>query len=245
MNIDLSLMNIDLSLGKYYRSPRETEIKKYSEERYPAWVREVKHFFQELSSNLENPTRTISFYILLENIGSIPAENFVIEFQALGGLYINLPKSDDDGENKDIISFPKPPIAPSGAWVSYQKASITAIERSLFPNNFDFASLTRNINNEKDKHAFYWKDRRPPMIKKDWICECAEFRHLVQPEQFEIGLVVPPSMKGENGALKCLITAKNLPEPVEYILPVIINYEKGETFEKAKQCLDQFLSSNE
>ena len=70
-----------------------------------------------------------------------------------------------------------------------------------------------------------------------WIFECEEFRHKVDDESFLVNIFVPPGKNLVKGALQCRVTAKNLPLPYLYTLPITISFDKKESIEIARRIL--------
>lgn len=218
--------------GTTYRRPTESEIRKYTEEMYPQWLDNLRELLVSLPNKLESPNRHRQCFFSVFNNGTVPAENTIIEFKAQGGLLIKLPPQSEKEETKDtLFTPPPPPIAPKGGWVSV----VTGInlqpvyERSLpiFP-----------IYEKHDRYAFYWKNGRPSGYRESLTLECDEFRHQVEPETFDFLIYVPPSVQIKKGALTCRVTAKNLPTPFEYILPIAITYDQGAIIKQAEYLLN-------
>lgn len=71
--------------------------------------------------------------------------------------------------------------------------------------------------------------------------ECQEFRHQVEPEMFELVVFVPSKEKVTKGGISCLVTAKNIPNPVKITFPISVNYIPASTLDVARQLLDKAL----
>ena len=94
---------------------------------------------------------------------------------------------------------------------------------------------------KRDRNAFYWKSEKPSTFRRSWMFESEEFRHKIDPEIFEIGIVVPNVKKCETAATNFRVTAKNLPEPFEFTLPIRITYEECDTEAKAMELVKSEL----
>lgn len=232
-----------LGYTQRYLPPNDDEIEKYKNEEYPDWIEQVEMFFKSLPKSLESSTRKASISIVVTNNGNLPAENAIIEFRALGGIFLEPPdKNDDENSKKDkILKFPQPPIPPKGKWVKERNTLFSAIHAfDHFAKGFVspvYKPLLKPfIPKPHDRNAFYWKNGKSYTISKSWTFECDEFRHKVEPEVFDMTIVIPSSNGNiEKCAIKCLVTAKNLPKPIKYVLKANIGYVKGNIIEKTKE----------
>lgn len=222
--------------------PNEQEITKYLKEDYPKWKEKVEEFFRLLPSRLETPHRCFGLSLVLANTGTTPAENVIVEVKALGGFLLKPPtnKGNKKEDSKKAGCFPSPPSAPKGHWVQVE-SSYSSILKSLdLMGKANWASPhLPNLNSppERDRHAFYWKPNRPSSYMETWIFECEEFRHKVDDESFLVNIFVPPGKNLVKGALQCRVTAKNLPLPYLYTLPITISFDKKESIEIARRIL--------
>jgi len=227
--------------GWDYQSPDEKVIKEYQEVKYPQWLDSLKHYFTTLHLKLGQPEREVVINFELANLGNVPAENIVIEFEALGGLYFKLPSVEEDEESCSSDGVPDPPAVPEGKLIrrddfgilsmDVQKGLIRAISPRLeFPHIFNKPFI-------RDRNKFYWKDEKPCMPSKQWSFICDEFRHQVGPEKFEMKLIIPPKTNIEKACVRCFITAKNLPQPVEYMLPIKVHYVKADIEEQTDRII--------
>lgn len=234
-----------LGIKQHYEAAKEEEIAKYRDKDYPAWLEELRNLFRELANKLENPCRQVNISVAISNHGTVPAENVVVEFQVLGNLLLRRPSDADEEPAASSITLPGPPKAPIGRWVRQKSAMESILETYKWVDRFstpDYNSLIRDIHlprmpQPRDKHVFYWKSQKPFGFMSSWSFECAEFRHQVEPEEFDITLCVPPGTDADSGALECRVTARNLPRPLTVSLPVRISYEERDTFKEAQQLL--------
>ena len=58
-----------------------------------------------------------------------------------------------------------------------------------------------------------------------WAFECDEFRHKTKQELFKIRIRVPSVKRPGKAVFECRISARNLHDPVVYLLPVKVEYE--------------------
>jgi hypothetical protein len=241
-----ALSGLDLfGVKQHYECPKEEEIAKYRDKDYPAWLEELRNSFRELASKLENSGRQVNISVTISNHGTVPAENVVVEFQVLGNLLLKPPSDADEKPSASSIMLPGPPKRPRGRWVREKTAMDSILETYKLVDSFSRPeySLLRDIHlsrtsQPRDRHAFYWKSQNPFRPTSSWSFECAEFRHQVEPEEFDIILCVLPSVDAESGALQCRVTARNLARPLNFLLPVRISYEEHNTLKEAQQLLE-------
>lgn len=225
-----------------YQRPAKSLIDKYQNEHYPKWVERVNKTFINLHRILLFNQRYFSTTFVLSNSGSVPAENLIIEFEALGGTDIMLEKYKNDIFRDNSIALPSAPIAPEGKWIKknygFSLPDIyglaTRVDPPLFTDPLQF------MKREKDLNSFYWKEGNSTGFMKKISAECREFRHQVDPEEFEILVIIPIDQILKNGAVSCFVTAKNLPIPFKKILPISVNYiQANNTFDIARKLLSQ------
>lgn len=234
-----------LGIEWYYEKISEKEIEKYRSEDYPKWLSNLQSFYRKLPLIVGFSERHCNLKILIFNNGTLPAENLVIEFKAVGGLLMVSPKGKEELYGKLTTEPPTPPKAPEGKWVQRKRG------QGLFDHLNSFGSLNRidehirpfvDIPNlRRDRNAFYWKNDGPKHYTEQWVYECEEFRHQVGPEVFELMVFIPPKKEVIKGGISCLVSAKNLPVPVEMFFPININYNQVDTFEIAQNLLPDTL----
>ncbi|MFH0801933.1 MAG: PIN domain-containing protein [bacterium] len=242
-----------LGTRRRYEPPSEEEIRKYKIEQYPEWVQRIRDFFKTLPPRLEDLSRLLRFTISISNIGSAPAENFLVEFNAYGGVLLEQTGDEDSIETADVqqIKLPEPPKPPGGRWIQEKNAFESLIGNarrydafSTYSNDDIFKGLhglypiPKRVL-KRDKHAFYWKPGRPSIPTTSWIFECDEFRHQVNPEVFDVTLLVPPGEQLDNCVFKCRITARNLRVPIVYKIPIKINYINMDIVATAGRFLEE------
>lgn len=240
-----TLSNQILGIEWYYEKISDKDIEKYQSEDYPKWLSDLKLFYKKLPLTVGFSERHCNLKFLIFNNGMLPAENLVIEFKAVGGLLMVSPKGKEELYGKLTIEPPTAPKAPEGKWVQRKRGL------GLFDQLNSFGSLNRideyrkpfvDIPNlRRDRNAFYWKNDGPKHYTEQWVYECEEFRHQVGPEVFEVIVFIPPKKEIIKGGISCVVTAKNLPMPVEMFFPINIIYNQVDTLEIAQQLLPEIL----
>lgn len=228
-----------------YQSPTKEEIAKYKETEYPAWEEKIQSIFEKLGVRLGYPSRRATIVFTLENKGSVPAENVVVEFTTLGGIVLEPPDwaEKEKGKGHPVNNaLPEPPKPPQGTWVRKRTALFSVLE-SINPPHLSSMSddLYRGLTiprgpfvpPPRDRNEFYWKQEKPSKYTDRWVFECVEFRHQVDVEEFKLPLFIREKDSIESGAVVCTVTAKNLPEPVRVTLPVSVEREESDTAKAA------------
>ena len=234
------------SMGMVHVLPKQEQIEEYQGNHYPAWTRRVEAHFRELPKLIELPTRHIDVTLALRNDGQAPAENAVVEFWMSPGFLFSPPQDKDDEANQGldllIPKLPPPPKAPTGAWRK-KPDFLNTLAQALQPCGFGMQSGVRGLRGidpflpdfQRDQHTFYWKDRPEDYVNR-WELECAEFRHQVEPEAFNL-TVFATSEAPNGGVLNCRLTARNLPTPKHLKLPISIEYSQGDPLIEARRHL--------
>jgi hypothetical protein len=229
-------------LRGHYVPPGQEDIDNYREVEYPRWIQEVRETFKRLPGLLEQPRRRLRLSFVLENSGVRPAENLVVELNALGGLKIAPPADESRADLEMSPMLPLPPSPPTSRYVPgfAESAPFELGLNPTVPFLESIASLHRQ--EDRDPHAFYWKGGRPSAAMEEWTLTCKEFRHQVEPERFQVVALPPSRSTIEKGALSFRVTASNLPEPVAITLPIAISRIERDTLEVARQILGAFAS---
>lgn len=231
-----------LGYQEEYQCPAESLIDKYQNESYPKWVEMVNKTFKNLHRILLFNQSFFSTTFVLSNSGSQPAENLIIKFNALGGTDIMLEEHKKNYFGDNLVKLPSAPIAPEGKWVKKNSrfspsdflGLTSRVEKPFFTDPGQF------MKREKDINSFYWKVGDSSGFMKEIAAECREFRHQVDPEEFEVVVIIPIDQILKNVAVSCLVTAKNLPTPFKIMLPISVNYiQANNTFDIARKLFNK------
>lgn len=212
-----------ITMRGLWRPPDDAAIKKYTETDYPEWQKAIREFFGDLHTKLETTNRVLLISIALSNNGTVPAENATVTFEALGGLFLaSIP---DPESEKAGVDFTRPaaPIPPTGGYLT------SALGNSFTQRHFDpMSALAAGIRPKtRERTRFYWRDRDD---STRWKADCAELRHKVGPERFKFMICVRGDISEvKNAAIRCTVSASNLPEPVQKIVKVPITFTDGDT----------------
>lgn len=236
---DSTLSKHVLGFEWIYKKPTADEIDEYKSVIYPKWVESLKSFYKKLHSSLGLSGHHFAIEIELTNNGSKPAENLVLEIEAVGGLLLTTSKRKEQLIGKASTVPPSEPEYPHGQWVQ-RKFGFSRLDLDPYSSAYQvqerrFGSI-RNIQ-KRDKNAFYRKDGNSGIYSKEWTFECDEFRHKVERKVFKIIVFVPPKQLTRKGAISVTVTAKNLPEPSKVVLPIAVNYTSVGTLEISQNSL--------
>ncbi|MGL3745093.1 hypothetical protein ACSYE6_29220 [Pseudomonas aeruginosa] len=171
----------------------------------------------------------IEAHLILSNSGSTPAEHLVVDVSTAGRIRLKEPVEDEDedeGEGEDEIpTIPQPPKV--RRLMMFE--GLIGSTRPLYQDplrNFHFATPRPS----RDRHEFYWEFDEPESHTKHCRGECEDFRHGLKDER--IRLIVrweSPSEHPITAAIKVVISARNLPAPIEKTIPVRLDVEVGDS----------------
>jgi hypothetical protein len=244
-----------LGYSQKYIPPSDDEIEKYQKEKNPAWINEVEKYLLSLSKKFEESTLSFSFLVLISNNGNVPAENTIVEFEALGGIFFKPPSSDDESNEKNnTFVLPTPPKPPEGRWVSQKDYFFDIMEAnrklatalispiSIYDSKIKDMLMPRipMIPKKQDRNTFYWKNGKPTMPVKTWTYECEEFRHKIKTESFDLTVLMPIPLSEKDivkAKVRCSVSAKNLPKPINSYIDLDITYIEGKTVDEIRKCL--------
>lgn len=231
-----------------YEPPNQEVVEKYQNEEYPSWLKRVEDFIESLPYKLGLPFRSANIYFSVNNIGSIPVEDMLVEFNSYGGLLFNPPGHRDYQVQKETINkLLQPPEPPEGRIIENSNSTFAALQRSIpdfsdrfidtiYPN--PWSSLYNAGITPRGKNKFYWKDGKPDDYVDDFAFECAEFLHHTRPEEFNISVFVPMDKKDRDKfTIRCRVVGRNLPEPIICSLPVTVRLKNLDSFEKVKSLI--------
>lgn len=235
-DLNYKLPAVILGLDRY-EPPTQAEIEHYSTHEYPEWIEAVRKFLTQLPATLELPSRYTKLVFNIENHGSRPAHNVVVELEARRGILLSPPRTKGDQtkdeESQGIIRLPQPPSPPRG-----KRVGLSEMVRQITAISHGPTLPVLNLHGQKDdRHAFYYRGGRPIgcVTTISYICE--EFRHRIGPTQIHVDLLIPPNCDIDAGALDCRVTATNLPEPIEVTLPVRVTYTRNNAIEEALKII--------
>jgi len=233
------------NIRKEYIPPTANEIEKYMNELYPHWVGELRKYFENYPKSKNYYERIKQFSFSIQNDGSAPVENLILEFKVIKGALIAPPNFEELIESYSTGNPPKAPEAPKGHWKIIENSMFSAlnsIKNSMeaIPPNFDREILSAPIiPKPHDRYGFYWEDDKPSVEQSVWIYLCDEFRHKSAPELFNYYFMFNETGDDEKFVFQVSISGSNLSEPIVKTYIAKISYDEENVKEEILQMLDE------
>lgn len=221
-----------LSMITIYRPPSKREIARYNDEEYPSWEEQTKSVLQSLPAYLESQAEQTTIFFAIGNQGSVPAENVIVEFEAVGGILLASRAEIEERESLTEVVLPDPPQPPQGTWTQSSVIYAAALQSQPIwplPSHIPDRLYPAAPNPPRDRNRFHWKTEEPTKH----VFECDEYRHQGQNEIFRLTLAASREGAAENGAIKCTVTARNMPRPVCRTIRVSVKRSYCDTSEAA------------
>ena len=238
-------------IKQLYTPASTEEIAKYTNQKYPKWIRECEEYLWGLHDVLQSEIAQPCFTIAIENEGTRPAKDALINVSASGGIRICPPPDEDDSKEKEVtveLSFPTPPQPPRGRRslkspsLNRLSSSMSALAdpyfgiRALSHPFRDYPISLSNISrdNRRDPNAFYYKPGHSEDPKESFSLECEQWRHGTEEEHFSGQLFFGIDDEKAMGELSCEVHAENLPTPVMSKFPVEVSIKKLKSVDRAR-----------
>ncbi len=192
-------------------------LQKYENKDYPEWLEGVTKQIKHLPNYLNYRNNLRALELEVGNIGSIPAENTLVRIEVSDAFNLHIPN-----EGTWVWKLNKAP--------DYRKIYLQAMELSnRTPNIFQTTrAVEKSLQYERtDKPKFYWKDKMHKNAVRLWEMGCDEFRHKHDDQIIRLN-IMPIGNKHKSGSLKCSVFAKNISEPVELNIPIIVNNSEAQ-----------------
>ncbi|MGV8941506.1 MAG: hypothetical protein ACOH1P_08205 [Lysobacter sp.] len=205
-------------------SPTAAHIQKYETE-YQEWLEKLEDFLSRLPRIHSLRGAAVEAFLVLSNSGSTPAEHLVVDVTAMGPVRLQEPVERDE---REVPTLPHPPSpAPTRGFGSLFDNPIAPLFRDNFAGmRFPTPRAAR------DRHEFYWEFDDPERASRHCRGQCEDFRHGLKDERLQVLLTWDEPQSGTlAGAIKVVVSARNLPVPVERIFPVRIVGEQGDSEE--------------
>jgi len=217
--------------------PSREEIEKYQNHEYPAWIEKVKGCIRELPRELERPSRRFLLALVVNNDGSAPAQNTLMDLTIHGDAVFIHPKLDNgDAQDRHNLVLPSPPAPPMPR--SPYSALIKGNRLFDSPQFRDFAAFDNfrtldSLLQRPDRNDFHFKGGEPRKPQKQQVLECEEFRHQME-AHFQLILFIFPANQ-DSCTVSCTVSASNLPRPVETHVKLDITYVDGDTLAEIRK----------
>ena len=210
--------------------PNTEAIRRYKEEKRPAWLAEVRRRLEAAHWLLCLEQNQLALAIRVENRGTVPATSLLLRLCGRAGAVLCLPpefsRVPGPGPENVVLRLPSPPAPP--------KPNESLLEAmATYHRAFMEPETTRARRD--DPRAFYWR-RHHSGLGHYWETGCAEFQHQDVPEDIALRLAVGPEA-AQHGrcAIECIVQAANQPEPLTSTLPVQVLWREGNTMNRLRQ----------
>ena len=240
------------SIGKVWEPASDKQIEKYAND-YDEWFANCRTFFEELNEALNRAQPAPGFLSIIDNVGTRPAKDALIEISVSDGIQLCVPLNKDEDEKPVTPVLPMPPSPPDGQWVSAlfgvdgeaRRIAVMdmGLSRDLLRGGINqphiFSPPLPDIFRPKprDPNGFYYKPDRPTLPTKIVTLECAQWRHAVGPEEFYAQFVVPPDLEDCTGAVTARVHAENLSSIAEKTIGVRIRRSSASCLSSAKELI--------
>lgn len=207
---------------------------RYSSE-YAKWLEKIEERLSQFHHFLNYNAAGHRITWRITNTGASGAERVVVDIDAHGDFYFESLKTKRAVMVEKFSLPPKPPQS------SLMEAFVGRTSFDDYsPLRHPAFHLSTPVFN-RDRHEFYW-DYSPEKISTHCRGQCEDFRHGLQDE--ELGMVIRmkrPSDKSIKGALRVLVSAGNLPQPMTQHAPILIRPAIRDTEQVVRERLREDL----
>lgn len=240
------------SIGKVWEPAANEQIDQYTAD-YDEWLAKCRTFFEDFNEALNRTQTAPGFFSNINNIGTRPAKDALIEVSVSDGMQLCVPFNRDEDDKPVTPVMPKPPSPPDGQWVS-ALFGIDGVARRIAVMDLGLSHdfLRGGIHQPhifsppipdiarpepRDPNGFFYKPDRPTLPTKTVTLECAQWRHSVGPEGFYVEFVVPRDLGEFKGAVTARVHAENLSSIAEKTIGVRIRCSSTSCLSKAKELI--------
>lgn len=238
----------------------ESEKEEYRT-RYADWLQAVEEYLRNYHQTLNAATEPASITIEIQNVGSRPGKDALVEIKAAGDFRLRVPLDPDDGADEEPAPcrLPTPPAPPAGKWIAafqrdgkIQKLAdmgrLSDVLQTAFGRNFHSAefyspSLALPDIGPPDPNRFYYKPCRPTVATEVVTLECQQWRHSTPPEEFYVELEIQNAAEYVEGALVVSVHAENLTDVASRTIPVRLHQDRKSCFDLAIDNINALASA--
>ena len=247
-------------ITKVYIPASDEAITAYIHQAYPAWIKDCENVLTHLHEALQRNAVQPSFSLAVENTGTRPGKDALVEIQAKGNLKIcPFPVKNNGSSEQKVesgLQLPLPPQPPQGRWspiLSDFLSDTGALKlKDAFTNFFGPLAVSSipavnwipAANIHRDSNAFYYKPIRPMAPIKTLSLECKQWRHGTGEEYFDGHIFFDFDSQQIKGALECRVHAENLSDPVKKTVPVTISIKRTNVTDHARAMVKDLLSQS-
>lgn len=222
---------------------------------YDQWQHECSEQLSKLSKTLNSALVWPQFSVELENIGSRPAENTLVQTSSQGAVLLRPPKREEDEEESITPKTPQLPSAPKppkGRWEQVSRfgfvntlSNLSGLQQFLSQENFgphlsqSFSSDGRRLSRslERDPNALYFKEGQRGQSSGLVSYTCEQWRHAQPAERFTFDVLCPLKPGEHSGLIRVEVHAANLTRPEVHQIPVRVIVEASSCLEIAEQMV--------
>ena len=219
-----------ISSQKFIGPPSYEKRERYKKRHYPEWITACERILSNLHDALERRLGRPSILISVENRGTRPARDALIEFNALGKFNISPPLDDFPDwylEQEDIqIDLPSPPKPPKGKLLGETLFGVNRIldyPKIITPFRVPPAAPIHEPNGLYYKQTF-------PLEPVDSIClSCDQWRHDSSEVELGVEICMDSDTSQVKGSIECVVQAENISSPVRKRFSMTMNVVKIDT----------------
>lgn len=225
-NARSDLVGVPLKVSSLFTTtpPTEKDIKIYSRQEYPNWIKECESIFQRLPERLNLSLPSIKFSFFVRNEGNQTAKSALIIITAKGNFRIQIVRQKtgsnhlDMSEKKEIFELPLPPKPPVARSSLERSSSFQDTLKALTSGEFvvrqDPLDLREGSKPQKRRYSdelFYMNGHLDTPVST-FTLGCDQLRHGFDDCLIHGELCLDDSCKKHEGVLEIQLHAENLPE---------------------------------
>ena len=231
-----TIANLGNILGA--RSPvSQEQIGNYTNREYPEWIKTCRSMLASIHEALEREAHRPLVHFTIENTGTRPGHDTLLEFFASGDFEFYPPEDDlprwVKEEKDDSIHIPSPPKPPRGRSLH---TMLGDFDKLLGAGRISPEVLRPLSPRQHDPNAWYYK---PLPIEPTEVVRlsCDQWRHGLGEQDFPLEIRPTSSSSEINGMIECVIHAENLSTPARKKIAVKVAVLKENTREYASRQL--------
>ena len=198
--------------------------------RYDEWTQDCRAKLGNLAKVLQVQQARPEISVVIENVGSRPAEDALVVAEFEGPFGIGLPKSKADDEPEKSpdqrgIELVSPPRAPQAKVIEKGAFNLGSLIKRGISSGMDSKLTLPHVYRPpepRDPNAFYLKVGSRGLPLERVVYQCDQWRHGQRPEDFDFEVWFHIDPGTHSGVIKVGVHAANLTQPVRTHLPVSI-----------------------
>ena len=230
----------------FHTPPSAEAIAFYTDFEYPDWIDTCRRILSNLHKALQRKVGQSRANFAIENSGTRPGKDTLVEFIAKGDFKL-CPKQEDDEEFEEDeetkLNLPPPPKPPQGQslqpLMSNRGTSVVPFSYSArFQPYLESTSVP-----QRDPNAFSFIPEFPQEPVDSIRLACDQWRHGWGEEIFTVEFCVNANSQEVVGQLECVVQAENISRPVRKVVRIKINVTKISTKDYAYEHISSHIGS--